>query len=446
MTQVTGPSPVLRTGSPGPYRRGPGKHRRSRLAWSRAASWPARYIRSGRTGLGRGLKYLLVVFLLMLPPTAWSYTSAMLAPGSAPLSAKTVEWVSSHGGRGLVTLAETWWLNHHKPPIGGTPSGGIPTVVQDSPSSSASPTAPPKLVLDHLAKPVDVVPIVSNPLLNEGVWQPLGQRVEGVPTMYISYFRPDKIHTSLVSAVVWMDQKLLSARLVPGVQDPGGQGWSWMGEVPRAARASLVAAFNSGFYIRDSQGGYYSEGRTVAPLRDGAASLVIYKNGVATVGAWGRDVSMSGDVQSVRQNLTMIVNNGKPVDGLTADTGNTWGATYGNTVLAWRSAVGVTRDGALLFGCGDGLSAVSLADIMVRAGAVRAMEMDINHVWVTFESFRPAPNSSYGAAAKNILDGMWVHPERFLQIDERDFVAMLLRPASELTKVSPDSVGSPITP
>ncbi len=106
----------------------------------------------------------------------------------------------------------------------------------------------------------------------------------------------------------------------------------------------------------------------------------------------------------------------------------------------------MTEDGALLFGCGDGLSAVSLADIMVRAGAVRAMEMDINHVWVTFESFRPAPNSSYGAAAKNILDGMWVHPERFLQIDERDFVAMLLRPASELKRVSADSVGAPLTP
>ena len=427
-------------------RRAPGKHRRALPAWSYTTSWPARYIHGGRTGLRRGMRYLLVAFLLMLPPTAWSYTSAMLAPGHAPLSAKTVEWVASHGGRQLVTLAETWWLNHHKPPIGGTPSGGIPTVVQGSPDPSGSPTKAPKMVLDHLPKPTDVVPAVANPLPNEGVWQPLGQRLEGIPTMYISYFRPENVHTSLVSAVVWMDQKLLSARLVPGVQDPGGSGWSWMGEVPRAARADLVAAFNSGFYIKDSRGGYYSEGRTVAPLLGGAASLVIYKSGVATVGAWGRDVSMSNDVQSVRQNLTLIVNDGKPVGGLTADTGDTWGATYGNTVLAWRSAVGVTKDGALLFGCGDGLSAVSLADIMVRAGAVRAMEMDINHVWVTFESFRPAPSNSYGAVAKNILDGMWVHPQRFLQIDERDFFAMLLRPVSELQHVAADSVGLPVTP
>ena len=58
-------------------------------------------------------------------------------------------------GRGIVTMAETWWLNHHKPPVGGTPAGGIPTIAE---GPSASPTAPPKMVLDHLAKPADVAP------------------------------------------------------------------------------------------------------------------------------------------------------------------------------------------------------------------------------------------------------------------------------------------------
>jgi hypothetical protein len=434
LTQVAGHSPTVHPvpkASPDPGA-GRGKHP-LRPAWYRVATFPFRYIRSGRSWLRRGLRTVLVVFVIMLLPTGWSYTSAMLAAGSAPLSAKTVEWVARHGGRGLVTMAETWWLDHHKPAVGGSPAGGIPTV---APGPTLAPTARPKMLPDHLAEPPDVAPIVANPLPHEGVWQPLGQRQRGVPTMYVSYFRPDTVHTSLVSAVVWMDQKLLSARLVPGVQDPGGQGWSWIGDVPPKARADLVAAFNSGFYIRDSKGGYYSEGRTAAPLRSGAASLVIYKNGTATVGSWGSEVSMSPDVMSVRQNLSLIVDQGKPVKSLTANDSSTWGATYGNTVLAWRSAVGVTQDGALLFGCGDGLSAVSLADIMVRAGAVRAMEMDINHVWVTFESFKPAPGTPYGALGTNILDGMWVHPERFLQVDERDFFAMFLRPDSQLQEVA----------
>jgi hypothetical protein len=253
--------------------------------------------------------------------------------------------------------------------------------------------------------------------------------------MYASYFRPDRIHTSLVAGVVWMDQKLLRARLVPGVQDPGGSGWSWFGEVPPVARPALVAAFNSGFYLRDSRGGFFADGHTVAPLLRGSASLVIRRDGTATVGKWGRDVHMGPNVQSVRQNLSLIVDHGRPVPNLSADNGNVWGATYGNTVLAWRSAVGITSDGALLYGASDGLSAVSLANIMVRAGAVRAMEMDINHTWVTFEHFTPARSSPDGTVAKNLLPGMWDHPQRYLHVDERDFVAMLARPASSLRRV-----------
>jgi len=426
-------------------KKAPAKHRRAQPFWSRVASWPGRYIRRGRTVLRRGTRCLVLVCLVMLPVVMWSYTSAMLAPGTAPLSAKTVEWISNHGGRGIITALETWWLNHHRPPVGGTPSGGIPEIAQDSPSPSGSPTKAPKMVLDHLPPPTDVEPIVPDPLPHEGEWQPLGQKLDGVPTMYVSYFRPDTTHTSLVSAVVWMDQKLLTTRLVPGVQDPGGTGWEWIGKVPRSSADSLVAAFNSGFYIKDSRGGYLSEGKTIKPLQDGAASLVIYNDGVAAVGEWGRDASMSSDVASVRQNLTLIVDRGKPVNDLSADTGDLWGATYGNTVLAWRSAVGVTKDGALLFGAGDGLSAVSLADIMVRAGAVRAMQMDINHVWVNFESFRPEPTNPYGAVAKNILPDMWVHPQRFLVTDERDFFAMLLRKPVDLQHVPADMVGTPPT-
>ena len=67
--------------------------------------------------------------------------------------------------------------------------------------------------------------------------------------------------------------------------DRAGPGWA---HVPPPARADLVAAFNSGFYISDSKGGYYSEGRTVAPLVNGAASLVIYKDGTSTVGLMGQ--------------------------------------------------------------------------------------------------------------------------------------------------------------
>ncbi len=381
-------------------------------------------------------KVLLVALVLLVLPV-WSFTHALVAPGSAPLSARAVEWVSNHGGRPLVVWAEKVWLDHHQPPVGGTPSGGIPTVGAGPSSSSSGPPGSSRgMVPAHLPAPPNMRPIVAHPLPNEGVWQPLGRRLDGVPTMYAAFVRPDRVHTSLVSGVVWMDQTLLRARLVPGVQDPGGGGWgAWYGEVPTWARGALVAAFNAGFYLRESHGGFYANGRYAPPLLNGSASLVIYRDGAANVGSWGRDVRMTPDVVAVRQNLRLIVDNGRPVAGLTADTSNTWGATYGNTVLAWRSAVGVTKDGALLFGAGDGLSAISLAGLMQRAGAVRAMEMDINHVWVTFETYRPDPASHFGAVSAELLPGMWYHPERYLKLDERDFVAMFLRPTSSLRMV-----------
>ena len=47
------------------------------------------------------------------------------------------------------------------------------------------------------------------------------------------------------------------------------------------------------------------------PLRAGAASFVIYVDGTATVGQWGRDVTMTPNVTSVRQNLDLLVDNGQ---------------------------------------------------------------------------------------------------------------------------------------
>ncbi len=62
--------------------------------------------------------------------------------------------------------------------------------------------------------------------------------------------------------------------------------------------------------MSDAEGGYYTDGKVIDPLRTGAASFVVYSNGSSTVGQWGRDVSMGPTVVSVRQNLDLLVDNG----------------------------------------------------------------------------------------------------------------------------------------
>ena len=65
----------------------------------------------------------------------------------------------------------------------------------------------------------------------------------------------------------------------------------------------------------------------------------------------------------------------------------------------------------------------SLAEILRRAGAVRAMELDINTYWTSFISYRHPG----GAAAANLLADMDRSPLRYLTPDDRDFFAVYLR-------------------
>ncbi len=157
----------------------------------------------------------------------------------------------------------------------------------------------------------------------------------------------------------------------------------------------------------------------------GAATLVIGTDGRPDVGAWGRDVSMGPQVAWARQNLALIVDAGQPVPGLASNNAR-WGATVGNAVLVWRSGVGVTADGALVYAAGNGLSVSSLADVLARAGAVRAMELDINSAWVDFFTYTP-PAAGVNPGVVKLLPDMRPSTNNYLTASSRDFIAVFRR-------------------
>jgi hypothetical protein len=228
--------------------------------------------------------------------------------------------------------------------------------------------------------------------------------------------------------VMWMDTKLLHPALVAGTQVPGSGSWPDGFKVPKQAYPALAATFNSGFLLRDSNGGFYLDGRAAAPLANGQASFVIYKDGRADIASWGSEVKMTPEVAAVRQNLWLLVDHGRPNPTLSSDSTSTWGATFSGGVLVWRSGVGITRDGALVYAAGPGLSATSLAQILIRAGAVRAMELDINTVWTNGYFYTNAAKTPRGFAPHPLLASQYRPPTRYLVADERDFFMMLLRP------------------
>ena len=167
-----------------------------------------------------------------------------------------------------------------------------------------------------------------------------------------------------------------------------------------------MAAFNGGFRIQDAHGGFYLDGRQAVPLQPGAASMVIYADGRINIGAWGSEVSMTPQVSAVLQNLVPIVDNGQTAPDATYSDTHIWGATLGaNTVVA-RSGIGVTATGALVYVAGPALTARSLAESLQRAGAVRAMALDINPEWVTF-NFYSHPNR----ADPSVIDAAKLYPQ-----------------------------------
>jgi len=359
---------------------------------------------------------VIVIFLLWL---AWSIGGALMAPGTDPTAARLAEWARFHGLSGAVSALEQVQYRLDPPKVGGSLAAGIPAVsdARPTPSHSGGPatTTPAGLV---------AIPVQAQPALpNEGSWQPL-VTIHGEPAIQAAFLRPDAQHTSYLVGVASLDQKLVKMVLHPGSQVPGGSGWAQPSDVPASERDSLLATFNSGFTMVNSNGGYWQDGQSAGLLRSGAASMVLYKDGHVDVVSW--DGSSPGpNVAAVRQNLDLLVNDGTISANVDSTTTKTWGKTVGNATYVWRSALGIRKDGSLVFVVGNSMSVRTLANIVRDAGAVRAMELDINKAWTNFMTYT---HPSAGVAAPHMLtNDEQPNPHRYLQPSTRDFVAVLPR-------------------
>lgn len=352
----------------------------------------------------RKLRAVALILVILMIPTGWSYGHALAAPGSQGWKVATVEWFRDHGFNGVVNHFELAWLKSHSPPRGGQPAA-VP-----GPTGTVA-------TLPRIQTPA------PRPLAGEGIWRAAQPSVNGLSGLSTTFVRPDAIHTRYVVGLARLDPKLLRFHLVAGTTQPGGGGWPWGGKVPTTEQTGLVAAFNSGFKMRDAQGGYFAEGRTIKPLVNDGASLVIRNDGTADVLRWGRDITSTNGVAAVRQNLRLIVDHGSLAPGLAANANQQWG-NQASGVYTWRSAIGVDRQGKVVYAGGDGMDLVSLANTMRRAGAVRAMELDIHTRMVTFNLFQHAAG---GLRAAKLTPAMPDSASRYLSTDQRDFVAVFGR-------------------
>jgi hypothetical protein len=324
------------------------------------------------------------------------------------------------------------------PPVGVRVSGsGTPTRHPSAtrrPAASAISFPAPGTPLPD---PVALVPFGRPAGTGQGTWTPAGRPVGGVPAVYETTLVPPG--GTQQAGIAWMDTGLLSARLYSGSGIPGGGPYRYTAPVAPAQARTLVAAFNGGFKMSDARGGYYTEGRVIDPLQAGAASLVIYADGRADIGAWGSDVTMASQVVSVRQNLVPLVADGRPTPRAATANWHAWGSTCGATSCGhgvpgvehqWRSGLGITFDGALVYVAGPALDPLQLAQLLVRAGAVRGMQLDINSFWPVFATYDPPGASAAPSNGRKLLPSITPGPGTFFERSwARDFITMSARPS-----------------
>lgn len=349
----------------------------------------------------------------LVPMAIVSLALASCSTGSAgsPVAAQ----VSGSATSTAATARHTVAAQRVAPPISGDPVPG-----------------------SRLPGPVALVPFGRPAAADQGTWHPAGRLVGGVPAVYETTLVPPG--GTQPAGIVWMDTGLLSARLYSGSVSPGGGPYRYTAPVAPAQAKTLVAAFNGGFKMTDARGGYYTQGRMIDPLRTGAASLVIYADGSVDIGAWGSDVTMTPQVTSVRQNLVPLVAGGRPTPRAASANWRTWGSTCGATSCGhgvpgvehqWRSGLGITADGALVYAAGPALDPLQLAQLLVRAGAVRGMQLDINPAWPVFVTYDP-PAGALAAPSngRKLLPSTAPGPWTFFEARwARDFVTMSARPA-----------------
>jgi len=338
-------------------------------------------------------------------PIAVSFAAAISGPSNSSFTIRAVEWLRDNGAAKFASNIESVYYSLNAPSTGGPALHALSLRTR-----VAAVTHPP-----------DLSPLIRPALPGEGTWVPTETWSGARPPVQEAQFRSDPAYPRMVAGVAWIDPQrtsisLYAGRLEPSVSMPRGPM-----QVPLDRRPRLLATFNSGFKLSDARGGWADGGVTHAPLIRGVATFVGYADGRVDIESWTGGPDVPAGVTFARQNLPLIVEGGEPNPDLS--DGPEWGATLGNAIRVWRSGIGIDAHGDLVYAAANGQTVGSLAEILIHAGAIRAMQLDINSYWVTFNSY-----AQPGAGNPSpLLPGMTRPASRYLSPDDRDFFAVYLR-------------------
>ena len=260
-------------------------------------------------------------------------------------------------------------------------------------------------------------------LAGEGTWRdyPL-QLFPGKEVMAYTFVRPDAARSFAMVTMVQLDMNVMRMGSVAGTQQPGGPvGKPGSGVVPKDIidSGNLIAAFDGGFQYKDGQYGMIVGNTTYLPLKNDLGTLVGYDDGTLKIVDYTGQ-SLGNNVAFVRQNCPMLIQDGSITVTDSKDR-TLWGRLATGTVgiYTWRSGIGITKNGNLIFAVGNNLTPDTLAVALQSAGAVNAIQLDINPIWVRFNIFQPSSPGQYTSTTltKDLADGA----KQYLHGYQKDF-------------------------
>ena len=373
----------------------------------------------------RSVRVVAAIIGVFLVWVMFSAGQAAFKNNGQGFTANLAEWARDHYLGPVVTFGE--WLSYNPPKVGGKPSFSYAV-----PKGERITTNKGK----HKGFVPDIPPTVKTlaagaPLPGEGQWRVV-EKVKGEPAILVTFLRDGGQYTSYSNGIASIDQRLVKFSLRPGTEDPGsapgdGGNWGVANYIPPGQRTGVLATFNGGFKLDSAGGGFYLNGMYHGSLVNGTASIVYYKNGTMKIGEWGRDFTMNSSIEGVRQNLELLVDHGKlSPDANSAVKTGAWGATLGGGYWVWRSGIGITKDGRIIFVYGQALDAQDLGELLVRAGAVEGMQMDINPEWMKFDYYQ-ADGHPADPTPVPLLPAQQANPYSYYTPSTRDFTAVYAR-------------------
>jgi hypothetical protein len=326
---------------------------------------------------------------------------------------------------------------------------------------------------DDLAAPTRVIPVdpdigfpppplepwVTPALQNEGAWQPKDEdpfihTLPGLPPTFVTTFiRSDQRRKATRVYIVLWDPRLVELRMMPGTSEPkSATGDTGPGLIPREPKVlrRVAAAMNAGFQALHGEFGMMGDGVVYLPPKPYGATVAVTSDGSTAFGTWPLDPTIPYEVQSFRQNMTPIVQDGE----FNVYGRNWWGGTppgWEDTTHTVRTGICMTKEGFVGYFYGADLSPEALGRAMLQTRCSYGVALDMNAGHSGLEFYKVAPEAEFEPLgrplnfalertgnvadmdgwtfrARRLISGMGLmYFPRYIEREARDFFYLTLR-------------------